>query len=207
MTDFAIDRDPVSNHKALVPVKSNYDVHARIKEGQNAASNASRHSKAAITELYTALVIAIELCEQAREGEAEKIARALWLAKPMIPPPEDGIWRIPLVKLMFQGTFDNPRNEAANISKYASALAYAERQGITSKGLADFLKENSIAKLARLEARERAKERVKSGEAAQADATIVYPKTDAEREERLSRRAIAIIEPLLCGTEAVLEPD
>ena len=117
----------------------------------------SRNSKGAIEELHKFLAAVMKTCEYASQNEenAKDVKRTLFDAGTQ--PPDEGTWFRTVIAAAFEKKDRDA--EKTNITKWASALCYAERQHKTSDDLMSWLKSNSIATLARLEAEVRRSEK------------------------------------------------
>src|SRR5262249_30672433 len=94
----------------------------------------SRHDKQAVKALRRFLVHVMEICEFAEQNrESRNDVVAALLDKGVQVSTEGSDWLHALVAAHFS-TEDRAR-EKTNISKYASVLCYARRQGITAAGM------------------------------------------------------------------------
>jgi hypothetical protein len=134
------------------------EAHRLLAEAKKSLGAHSRHSKDAVKELRAFLARVMETCEYARQSDAtaDEVEHELLKAKVFVE--DDGEWFRPLVAAAFDKK-DRER-EKSNISKYVSVLCYAQRTGVASAGMMEWLEkpENTISALAAKEAEARRKE-------------------------------------------------
>ena len=147
---------PAPNHNHPPPSEAQ----RLLAEARKSLQAHSRHSKGAIDKLRDFLVHVMERCEFAEESAENAKEVRLELLEAGVHAPAGKSWLGPLVNASFHSEAEREA-EKTNVSKWVSVLCYARRANIKASGLKEWLErpENTIAALARKEAKARQAER------------------------------------------------